>query len=110
MPVKIQIIALLFSFIYGALISNIIFLHNRIIKPQKRIYRSLMTILLMYNIVLIYIIVLFKINKGIFHLYFLIMLTLGCIANFALKKKLLKNVKYRDFIAKIKNKCYTKTK
>ena len=61
----------------------------------------------MYNIVLIYIIIIFKINNGMFHLYFFIMISLGFYSNIKLTKKMLNNVKCRSIIEKIKKKCYT---
>jgi len=62
----------------------------------------------MYNIVIIYIIFLYKINNGKFHLYFLIMIFLGYYCSYKITSKLLKNVKLRLFIEKIKSRCYTK--
>lgn len=104
MDAKTQIIVLLISYIYGFLSIYLLKFHTIIIKQQKHIYRSLITMLLMYNLVLIYIIIIFKINKGSFHPYFLLMIFLGMYSNFKLTNKMLNNVKYRSFIAKIKKK------
>lgn len=110
MNAKIQIIALLVSFIYGCLFFLLAKINNKIIEKQKKIYRSLISILFMCNIVLLYIIIIFKINNGKFHIYFFIMITLGYIFSIHLSQKLLKNVKCRALIEKIKQKCYTKLK
>ena len=61
----------------------------------------------MYNIVLIYIIIIFNINNGIFHPYFFILILLGFYTNIKLTKKMLKNVKFRRLIAKMQKKWYT---
>lgn len=77
MNAKIQIICLLVSFLYGMLIFLFYKINNIITKKQKRFYRSLITMLFIYNIVLLYIIIIFKINNGSFHLYFFLMMILG---------------------------------
>lgn len=107
MPANIQLIALGASYLFGFIFYYLYKINYIIIKGKKRFYQSLITILFMYNIVLIYIIMIFKINHGMFHLYFFIMIVLGFLTNIKLTKKMLKNVKYRSFIEKIKKKCYT---
>lgn len=110
MDAKTQIIVLLFSFIYGFIYYYLLHLNKSLIKKQNRIYRSIITILFMYNIVLLYIIIVFKINNGKFHPYFFIMIILGTISSIVLTKKLRKNVKLCLLIEKIKKRCYTKKK
>jgi len=107
MDAKTQLIILTFSYQYGFILYYLIFINNRVIKNMKSIYRSIITILFMYNIVLIYIISIFKINNGNFHIYFFIMITLGYISNIKVTKKLANNVKIRKFIENFKPKCYT---
>lgn len=108
MNVKTQIIVLIVSFLYGFIYNYSIKLNNHIIKNQKKIYRSFITTLYMYNIILLYIIIIFKINHGKFHPYFFIMIIIGFITCEKTTKKMLNNVKFRSFIAKLTNKCYTK--
>lgn len=104
MDAKTQIIVLLTSYIFGFISLYLLKLNNFFIKKQKRIYRSIITMLLMYNIVLIYIIIIFKINKGDFHPYLFLMLAFGLYSSSIFTNKMLKNVKYRGFIEKIKKK------
>jgi len=110
MDAKTQIIVLLFSFIYGFFFFSLSYLNKKIIDKKNKIYRSLITILFIYNIVLLYIIIVYKLNNGKFHPYFFIMLSLGFYSSIKLTKRLLKNVKLRLFLEKIKNKCYTNKK
>ncbi len=104
MDAKTQLIVLSFSYFFGFFLYLIIKLNNHIIKDKKRIYRSIITILLMYNIVLLYIIALFKLNHGSFHIYFFLMILLGFISCLFFTKKLLNNVKYRLFVEKFPKK------
>jgi len=108
MDAKTQIITLLFSFLYGFIFFYLEIFHNHIIKHKKRLYRSIITILFMCNIVLIYIILIFKLNNGNFHIYFILMIIIGFIISIKIYKNLLNNVKCRQLIEKIKKKCYTK--
>ena len=107
MTVNIQIIALSFSFLFGFIFYYLNTLNQYIIKNKKKIYQSIITILFMYNIVLLYIIMLYKINHGIFHPYFFILLILGYISNKKFTKKVLSNVKLSRFIEKHLKKWYT---
>ena len=107
MSANIQLITLGVSYLYGFIFYYLYRLNSKIIKSQKRFYQSLITILFMYNMVLIYIIIIFKINNGIFHLYFFIMISLGVFTNIKLTKKMSTNAKFRLFIEKINDKWYT---
>ena len=107
MTSQIQLITLTVSYFYGFFFYYLIKINNQIIKNKKRFYQSLITILFMYNVVLLYIIIIFNINHGIFHIYFFIMITLGVYTNKKITQKMLKNVKCRLFIEKIFQKWYT---
>lgn len=107
MTAKIQLIALALSYLYGFVFYYLYKLNYQIIKNKKRFYQSLITILFMYNIVLLYIIMIFNINSGIFHPYFFIMIALGFYTNIKISKKMSTNVKFRLFIEKVSQKWYT---
>ena len=102
MDAKTQIIILLYSYIFGFIFYYLSKINNKIITNKSPIYRSITTILFMLNIVLIYLIILYKLNNGKFHLYFFIMLVLGFYSSYSLNKHLLSNVKLKHFLAKIK--------
>lgn len=107
MDAKTQIIVLIFSYLYGFFVFYSSYINKRIIDKQNKIYRSLITILFMYNIVLIYIIMTYKINNGKFHPYFFIMIILGFYSSIKLTKTMLKNVKIMQLLEKTKKKWYT---
>lgn len=107
MNATIQLITLGISYLYGFLFYYLYKINGKLIKAKKRFYQSLITILFMYNIVLLYIIIIFNVNHGIFHPYFFIMIALGFYTSLKLTKKMLKNVKCRSFIEKIILKWYT---
>lgn len=107
MNAKTQIIVLLISYLYGFFFFYLYKLNNKIIKKTNKLYRSIITILFMYNIVLLYIIIIYKANNGNFHIYFLLMLILGFFTSIKFTKKISKNVNLHNFLEKIKKKCYT---
>lgn len=107
MDAKTQIIVLIFSYFYGFFFYYLSNINKKIINKKNKLYRSLITILFMYNIVLIYIIITYKINNGKFHPYFFIMILLGFYSSIKATKSMLKNVKIMQLLEKIKKKCYT---
>ena len=56
----------------------------------------------MYNITLIYLICLYKLNNGKFHIYFLIMIILGFITSLKMSSKMLNLPIFKKFLAKLK--------
>ncbi len=100
MNYKIQLISFLVSFLFGIFFFYTNMLNKKIINRQKIHYKYIITFLYIINITLIYIILIYKINKGIFHIYFLIMVLLGYIISL----NQLKNVK--KIIIYFKNKIY----
>ncbi len=79
MNIKIQITTLLFSFLYGIFFSFFLSLNYKFIYSNKKIFRTVISFLVVVISVLIYFIILKKINYGIFHIYEILMITLGFI-------------------------------
>lgn len=77
MNINIQIISLIFSFLFGVLYFYLIKINLLIVKNIKNSTKYLINTLFILNIVLIYNIVNYKINNGFFHIYFLLLITLG---------------------------------
>lgn len=77
MDYKIQIISFIFSFIFGILFYLTSKLNFNFIKKYNVIFRYLITIAYVLDVSLIYIICMFKINYGIIHIYFVLILFLG---------------------------------
>ncbi len=83
----IQIISLLVSFFYG-IIFNVLTIYNfKVIKKYNSIIKNIITIMFILDIVIIYMIIIYKINKGYFHIYFILMVILGYITNYIIYSK-----------------------
>ena len=91
MILKIQIISLLFSFLFGIIIYFILELFGKFIY-NKRIYLKIISSFLFSLIIsILYFIMLLYINNGILHIYFFIMLIIGyTISNFVYVKLFVK--------------------
>lgn len=71
MSVELQLLSVFISFIYGMFIKIFIILNNKI--SNNIIFKLLYT----FIIVVGYIVIIYKINKGIFHIYLLFIMGLG---------------------------------
>ena len=101
MNYKIQIISLAYSFGYGILFFFLNILNEKLSSKNKLIYIIELFLFIIIN-ALLYITILYKINFGILHIYFLFMLMLGFYFASFIKKILSKNVKLRSFFKKFK--------
>ena len=79
MNIRIQIITLLLSFIYGIFFSFFLSLNYKFIYGDKKFFKIIISFLIVIVNVLLYFIILKKINNGIFHIYEVISLSLGFI-------------------------------
>ena len=88
MNYKIQLLSFFVSFLYGIFFFIVNKLNKKIIKSQKTLFQYISSILFVLNIVLLYIIIIYKINNGIFHIYFIITLILGFVFMVKIEKKM----------------------
>ena len=77
MDIIIQIICMIISYIYGFLIRIFIRFNNKIFKTNKTYLMIIYKFIYTFIIVISYVIVIYKINMGVFHIYFLILMLLG---------------------------------
>ena len=77
MNIKLQITTLLFSFLYGIFFSFFLSLNYKFIYSDKKILKTIMSFHFIIVCVLLYFIILKKINYGIFHVYEILMIILG---------------------------------
>ena len=74
---EIQIKSLIFSFLYGCIFYLFLSLNNKNIYNSKGIIKILTNIFFIFDNVLLYFIILKKINNGILHYYFIFSIILG---------------------------------
>lgn len=103
MNYKLQLLSFLVSFIYGIFFYITSKLNNKLIKNKSILFQYIITMLYIINLVLLYVIIIYKTNKGIFHIYFIILLVIGYIIASISAKSVKKYVKLMKSHIKIKH-------
>ena len=87
MILETQIYTLLFSFIFGSLFGLLVKINYFFLNHSNKFIKILFTVVFVTIFTLIYFIILEKLNSGIIHIYYFIMLILGfCLEQFIEKK------------------------
>jgi hypothetical protein len=82
----IQLISLSISFLYGIIFYYLSIINFKVINNLKNIIKNIITIIYVFDISIIYVILVYKINNGYFHIYFILMVILGYILGNYLSK------------------------
>lgn len=77
MNIKLQLICFVISFIYGILICWLYLVNKKLILRSNYVVKIIIYVLLSYLSAIGYIDLFYFLNKGIFHIYFLVVLGLG---------------------------------
>ena len=85
MNAKLQLITFIISFIYGIIFSLLI-------AKLKVIFKHLITFIYVLDMTIIYIIILYHLNKGYFHIYFIMTVFLGFVIGLIIYKKFLSKI------------------
>lgn len=89
MALTTQLHLLVFSFLYGIVFSILINLNYKFLYNDKKLLKTIFTIAFVLVNVLIYFIILLKINNGILHIYSLLMIIIGFILENIIEIKLI---------------------
>ena len=73
----IQLGSLIISFIYGVLLYYFNRFNSKIIKNKNIVLRSIISLLYVFDISLLYVVILYNLNDGILHIYFVLCILLG---------------------------------
>ena len=92
MSSNLQLISFLVSFIFGIFFYYITILNFYLIDNFKLIIKHLLTFIYVIDMAIIYIIIFYHINKGYFHIYFILMVLVGYIMGFLLNKKVISKI------------------
>lgn len=77
MNIIIQLVCIIISFIYGIFIYFFVKLNKKLIYKNNILFQIIYRLVTTFLLVLLYIIIIYKINKGIFHVYFIILIIIG---------------------------------
>jgi|GEM_PF-1892800 len=101
MDYKLQIISLLVSFSFGVLFTILVEINRKLISNKKKYLQNILTVVFIMDIVLLYILIIYKVNGGTFHLYFILLIIFGYITSYGHLKVLSRRVKESKWIAKV---------
>lgn len=93
MSANLQLICFLVSFLYGIIFGLLTEFHFKLINHYSKLFQLLISLVFIIDIVLGYILIMYHLNTGIFHLYFFIFIFIGFLLSFFLKKWLIKYFK-----------------
>ena len=82
----VQVISLSSSFVYGVLLYYFNNINYRVIRKKSIISKLLISILYLFNVSIIYVIFLYKLNNGILHIYNVLFILIGYVL-IAVKKR-----------------------
>ena len=102
MSLSEQVVALIFSFIYGGVLSVLYNFNYNILFYKNRVVKIIFNILFILDLVLIYFLVMRKINNAIIHPYFYLLIILGFFLFFDVTKRFRMMVKMPEVKKKIK--------
>lgn len=88
MTLKVQIISLVISFLYGIFFSFSLNLNYKLIYNDKKIIKILSSFLFIIFNSLLYFYILLKTNNGIIHIYLILSLILGYISEHFIHNKI----------------------
>ena len=83
----IQLICLIVSFLYGIFLYYFNIFNIKVISNKSILFKIVISILYLFNISLLYVCFLYKVNGGVLHLYFVLLIILGYIFICVKKRK-----------------------
>ena len=102
MTSNIQLISLAISFIFGIFFYFLTILNFKLIDNLKKYLKHILTAIYVLDITIIYIISIYHINKGYFHIYFIFMVFLGYFVGFITNSIYLSKINVKSVINKLK--------
>ena len=84
----IQLISFLVSFIYGILFYLLTRFNKYIIENRRIVFRFIITLIFIIDIAILYIYIMYRINNGYFHIYFIFTVILGFVVTHVFYRKI----------------------
>ena len=87
MSIKLQLVCFAISFFYGIFISLFYRFNKKFLDSSNYFSKVIIYMLMSFLIVICYIDIFYFVNKGIFHIYFIILMVAGILLGQKLSKK-----------------------
>lgn len=92
MTSNMQLLTFLISFIYGVLFYYLTIINFKLIEDLKKYMKHIITFIYVLDMIIIYIIMLYNLNKGYFHIYFIVMVIIGYFVGFITNKRIISKI------------------
>lgn len=89
---NMQLISFLISFIYGIIFYYLTIFNFRLIRDLKIYLQHIITFIYVLDMIIIYIILLYHLNKGYFHIYFIGTVFMGYFVGFITNKRIFSKI------------------
>lgn len=106
MPSNMQLLSFLVSFIFGICFYFFTIINFKLIEKLKRYIQHIITFIYVIDIIIIYIIIIYRLNKGYFHIYFILIVFVGFFVGFILNKKIISKIDVKRFFKNWKTNGY----
>lgn len=103
MTSNMQLLSFLVSLIFGILFYFITIINFKLIENLKKYLKHIITFIYVLDMTIIYIIIFYHLNKGYFHIYFLLMVIFGYFVGFLLNKKIISKIDVNKILRRWKN-------
>ncbi len=94
MTIKLQIISIVFSFIFGIFFSILTDINYKYLFSKNLVFKIIFTFIYIIDAALVYFLFIKKINSGVVHSYFLLFIVVGFIIG---------QLKFKKYVNKLKN-------
>lgn len=84
---NMQLLSFLVSFIFGIIFYFLTIINFKLIEHLKKYVQNILTFIYVLDMIIIYIIIFYNLNKGYFHIYFILMVFVGFFFGYLINKK-----------------------
>jgi len=98
----IQVISFFVSFMFGIIFFLLTVLNFKLIKDLKRYIQHILTFIYVLDMVIVYIIIFYHLNKGYFHIYFILMVFVGFFTGAIIHKKIISKIDVNNYFKRWK--------
>lgn len=95
---NLQLISFLVSFVYGIVFYFLTDLNFKLIKNLKKYQKHLLSFIYTMDMTIIYIIIFYHLNKGYFHIYFIVMVFIGFLVGLLIQCKILSKISIKKLL------------
>ena len=89
---SLQLLSFFISFIFGIIFCFITMLNFKLIEKLKKYIQHIITFIYVIDVTIIYIIIMYHLNKGYFHIYFIMMVFVGYLVGVIIYKKFISKI------------------